>query len=82
MEAMIPIEIGEHSWRVLNYDKENIEDNIRSELDLAEERKEVACIREALLKRRLDAQYNRHVSSRSFSEWDLVLRRANLVEKC
>lgn len=78
MEAMILAEIREPSWRVLNYDQETKEEIIRFELDLAKERREMECIREASLKRRVKARNNKWVILGSFSEGNLVLNRVDI----
>lgn len=75
---MILAEIREPSWRVLNYDQETKEEIIRFELDLAKERREMECIREASLKRRVKARNNKWVILGSFSEGNLVLNRVDI----
>ncbi|XP_012842091.1 PREDICTED: uncharacterized protein LOC105962340 [Erythranthe guttata] len=75
-EAIAPVEIGEPSWRITNYDPAANEEAMRGSLDLVDELREVACIRQQMYKTRMAKAYNSRVHPRSFQVGDLVLRKA------
>ncbi|CAK9165889.1 unnamed protein product [Ilex paraguariensis] len=52
-EAVIPVEIGVHSLRVQHHDPITNEEGLRSNLDLVEEAREMAIVRNAEYKRRM-----------------------------
>ncbi|KAK9049882.1 hypothetical protein SSX86_031149 [Deinandra increscens subsp. villosa] len=71
-EAVIPVEVGVPTRRMLeNGDNEK---SLRENLDVLEERREVAAIREAKYKQNVARYYNKNVKSFQFKEGDLVLR--------
>jgi hypothetical protein len=73
MEAMIPPEIGSPSRRTsMSGDESNAD--LRLHLNLLEERREVAAIREATYKRQMEKYYNARVKERRFKIGDWVLR--------
>ncbi|XP_076920220.1 uncharacterized protein LOC143581276 [Bidens hawaiensis] len=67
---MIPAEIGIPSARVLLIDDNDHE--LRMNLDLLEERRELASIREHNYKRQLQKYYNSRVQKCEFDEGDVV----------
>ncbi|XP_025618967.1 uncharacterized protein [Arachis hypogaea] len=74
-EALIPIEVGIPTLRTELYDEQQ---NLRArnaELDLAEEDKEIAAIKQRAQKRIMERKRNKMVTPRTFKESDLVLRR-------
>ncbi|XP_076960888.1 uncharacterized protein LOC143637369 [Bidens hawaiensis] len=71
-EAMIPAEIGILSARVLLIDDNNYE--LRMNLGLLEERRELASIREYNYKRQLQKYYNSRVRKCEFDAGDFVFR--------
>ncbi|XP_076960124.1 uncharacterized protein LOC143636414 [Bidens hawaiensis] len=71
-EAMIPAEIGIPSARVLMIDDNDHE--LRMNLDLLEERRELASIREHSYKRQLQKYYNSRVKKCEFDAGDFVYR--------
>ncbi|XP_076888025.1 uncharacterized protein LOC143538328 [Bidens hawaiensis] len=71
-EAMIPAEIGIPSARVLMIHDNDRE--LRMNLDLLEERKELALIREHNYKRQLQKYYNSRVQACQFDAGDFVFR--------
>ncbi|XP_012832643.1 PREDICTED: uncharacterized protein LOC105953519 [Erythranthe guttata] len=75
-EAVAPVEIGEPSWRVINYSPEANEEAMRVNLDLVDELREIASIRQQMYKSRMAKAYNSKVRLRSFHIGDLVLRKA------
>ncbi|MED6191327.1 hypothetical protein PIB30_115335, partial [Stylosanthes scabra] len=71
MEAMIPLEVEFESPRVTFYrEVDNIE-VCNTELELSEEIREEARVREAALKQRVANRYNMKVIRRSFVQDDL-----------
>ncbi|XP_076897376.1 uncharacterized protein LOC143550647 [Bidens hawaiensis] len=70
--AMIPVEIGIPSARVLLIDDSDHE--LRMILDLLEERRELALIREHNYKRQLQKYYNTRVQKCEFDAGDFVFR--------
>ncbi|GFY89059.1 hypothetical protein Acr_06g0009990 [Actinidia rufa] len=80
-ESVIPVEIGMPSFRTSNFDKESNEAELRLNLDLLEERREKAELRQAAYKCQVAKYYNQRVKHRSFLPADLVLRRVILSTK-
>ncbi|KAK9050115.1 hypothetical protein SSX86_030915 [Deinandra increscens subsp. villosa] len=71
-EAVIPAEVGVPTRRMLEHG--NNDDLIRENLDMLEERREVAAIREGKYKAKMEKYYNAHAKIYYFKEGDLVLR--------
>ncbi|GFY91128.1 hypothetical protein Acr_07g0013240 [Actinidia rufa] len=80
-ESVILVEIGVPSFRTSNFDKESSEAELRLNLDLLEEKREKAEIRQAAYKCQVAKYYNQRVRHRSFLPGDLVLRRVTLSPK-
>ncbi|RDX85703.1 hypothetical protein CR513_33063, partial [Mucuna pruriens] len=78
---MISVEIGESSIRQDNFDPECNTDVIQVDLDLVEEAKEQACIRQEASKQRATKRYNTKVKPRDFKENDLVWRKTGEAKK-
>ncbi|GAU40562.1 hypothetical protein TSUD_35790 [Trifolium subterraneum] len=75
-EAVIPVEIGEPSSRIEYPHEEDINDELlREELDLVEELRTGASLREATLKQKIAARHDKRVIKRKFEVGSLVLRR-------
>ncbi|GAU27038.1 hypothetical protein TSUD_314000 [Trifolium subterraneum] len=75
-EAVIPVEIGEPSSRIEYPPEEDINDELlREELDLVEELRAGASLREATLKQKIAARHDKGVIKREFEVGSLVLRR-------
>ncbi|KAK1431626.1 hypothetical protein QVD17_08115 [Tagetes erecta] len=73
-EAMIPAEIGLPSARTLNAYAINNDQELRRNLDLLEERREIAAIKESKYKAKMEKEYNKKVRKCSFKQGDYVLR--------
>ncbi|XP_029148809.1 uncharacterized protein [Arachis hypogaea] len=73
VDAVIPVEIGEPSPRLLLAGMSEA-----VEKDLIEETREMAHLTETALKQRIALRYNAKVLKRDFEERDLVLRRNNI----
>ncbi|GAU40178.1 hypothetical protein TSUD_292830 [Trifolium subterraneum] len=75
-EAVIPVEIGEPSSRIEYPPEEDLNDElIREELDLVEELRTGASLREATLKQKIVVRHDKRVIKRAFEVGSLVLRR-------
>ncbi|XP_057761348.1 uncharacterized protein LOC130981714 [Arachis stenosperma] len=72
-DAVIPVEIGEPSPRLL---LKGVEETV--EKDLIEETREMAHLAEAALKQRMALRYNAKAHKRKFEENDLILRRNDI----
>ncbi|XP_016206967.1 uncharacterized protein LOC107647407 [Arachis ipaensis] len=73
VDAVIPVEIGEPSPRLLLAGMSEA-----VEKDLVEETREMAHLTETALKQRMALRYNAKVLKRDFEEGDLVLRRNDI----
>ncbi|KAK2456096.1 hypothetical protein QL285_003492 [Trifolium repens] len=75
-EAVIPVEIGEPSRRTQQpLDEEMNDEALREELDLVEEIRTRASLKEATLKQKVAARHDTKVIPREFDVGSLVLRR-------
>jgi hypothetical protein len=72
-EAVIPAEVGVPTRRMLLTNEEN-EAGLRLNLDLLEERREVAAIRESRYKKTIAKYYNAKASVYQFKEGEYVYR--------
>ncbi|GJV49535.1 reverse transcriptase domain-containing protein [Tanacetum coccineum] len=74
-EAVIPAEIGMPTLRTSEVSLEENKEALEINLDLLEERREQATIREAKSKAKMERYYNSKVRSVSFKPGDLVYRK-------
>lgn len=74
-EAVIPAEIGMPTYRILHFQEPTTMDDLRHNLDLLEERREMAALREAKYKATIAQHYNAKVRNTQFKPGDLVLRK-------
>ncbi|RDX95208.1 hypothetical protein CR513_22298, partial [Mucuna pruriens] len=75
IEAMIPVEIREPSpWTTLFKLSEN-EEELRANLDMLQEVREIAHVREYAVKARAARKYDRKIVPYNFKPQDLVLRK-------
>ncbi|XP_072054338.1 uncharacterized protein [Arachis hypogaea] len=74
-EALIPVEIGVPTLRAELYSEQHNISTRKAELDMAEEDREIAVIRQRAQKQLEERKHNKRVVPRTFSEGDLVLRR-------
>ncbi|KAJ0454665.1 putative nucleotidyltransferase, Ribonuclease H [Helianthus annuus] len=72
-EAVIPAEIGSPTARMKLQDEEN-EQDLRVNLNLLEERREIAVVKEAQYKKLLESYYNTRMKKLNIIPGDLVLR--------
>ena len=75
LEAVIPLEIRLPMIRTMEFDTEQNEDNLRMDLNLIEERRDLAMIRLASYQRQMKRGYDKNIKPRSFQIGDLVLRK-------
>ncbi|GMP47971.1 hypothetical protein CsSME_00015490 [Camellia sinensis var. sinensis] len=80
-EAVIPVEVGLPTPRVLHPDLAAAEELHRTDLDLVEELRETAAVRLASYEQKMRTHYNRRVRPREFSVGDLVLREVTPATK-
>ncbi|GKU91005.1 hypothetical protein SLEP1_g4936 [Rubroshorea leprosula] len=78
-EAVIPVEVGLPSARSDRHDDQNNGQLLRENLDLVEEVREMARIRNMAHQSRVAKFYNKRVRARQFQVGDLVLRKAGLT---
>ncbi|GAV60500.1 hypothetical protein CFOL_v3_04030, partial [Cephalotus follicularis] len=79
-EAMILMEIGVQSPRVVHFSEQNNEEGLRNLLDLVEEFRDKAAIKVAAYQQRVSRYYNKMVNSRPLREGDLVLRNLAIAD--
>ncbi|XP_072052128.1 uncharacterized protein [Arachis hypogaea] len=75
---MIPIEISQSSLRTQHKAHDEAR---RAELDLIEEVRAIATIRQKALQQRIAQRHNKTVRPRSFHQGDLVLRKTETARK-
>uniref|UniRef100_A0A2N9FYE8 Uncharacterized protein n=1 Tax=Fagus sylvatica TaxID=28930 RepID=A0A2N9FYE8_FAGSY len=75
VEVVIPLEVGLPTLRSEEYDRENNELMLAKDMDLAQERRDLAMIRLASYQGDLKKRYGKNVSERSLAPGDLVLRK-------
>ncbi|GJS43965.1 hypothetical protein Tco_0569008 [Tanacetum coccineum] len=81
-EAVIPKEIGMPTFRTVEVDVAKNDEALEINLELLEEKREQASIREAKSKRQMEKYYNTKVQNTSFRPGDFVYRsnKASRVE--
>ena len=75
VEAMIPMEVGIPSLRHETYNLEENHALMCYELDLLEEKHDLAALRTASYKRQFERYFNSKVEERTLKEGDLILRK-------
>ncbi|XP_057456689.1 uncharacterized protein LOC130747692 [Lotus japonicus] len=75
VDAMIPVEIQDMTFRVATYKENQNRENVLVDLNLADEVKAEVRLRETAVKQRSERRYNTRVVPRSMKVGDLVLRR-------
>nr|XP_043619709.1 uncharacterized protein LOC122591508 [Erigeron canadensis] len=78
-EAVAPAEFQVSTYRILN--TEGNAEELRVDLDLLDERQEIAAIREAAFKKKIEGYYNKRVNPIAFKTGDYVLRLNSASEK-
>ncbi|XP_021811720.1 uncharacterized protein LOC110754904 [Prunus avium] len=80
-EAVVPVEINAPSCRTASYEPEQNEAQLTLNLDLIEEHRSQAQLRNAAYKQRTSRYYDSRVRRRSFKVGDWVLRKISLATK-
>ncbi|CAL9024922.1 unnamed protein product [Prunus brigantina] len=80
-EAVVPVEIGEPSYRTETFAPKANEEVLALSLDLIEERRAQANLRNEAYKQRVSQYYDSRVRSRSFRIGDWVMRKVSLATK-
>ena len=80
-EAVVPVEIGLTTLRTLTYDDQQNEEQLRLNLDLIDEVREMAETRMKRYQEKMAQHYNSKVKPRQLSIGDLVLRRVTLATR-
>uniref|UniRef100_A0A2N9HT99 Uncharacterized protein n=1 Tax=Fagus sylvatica TaxID=28930 RepID=A0A2N9HT99_FAGSY len=75
VEAVIPLEVGLPTTRTTEFDVEENESSLRMDLNLVEERRDMATIRLASYQHQMKRGYDKNIRPRSFQVGDLVLRK-------
>ncbi len=75
MELRLPLEIGLPTIRTTDFDVQINEDSLRKDLDLLEERWDMAVIRLAFYQQQIKREHDKNVRARVFRTGDLVLRK-------
>lgn len=78
---MLPVELGEPTARRLLTNMDSNDEQLRVNLDVLEERRGVAAIRNEAQKRMVARRYNTKVRPRQFVEGDLVWRKTTDARK-
>ncbi|KAK3007588.1 hypothetical protein RJ639_013333 [Escallonia herrerae] len=78
-EALIPVEIGLPSLRLLTYDPNMNDEALRCNLDLLDEQRDQAQLRLATYQQRVARYHDRRIRPRAFRIGDLVLRRVEAL---
>ncbi|GJU32916.1 reverse transcriptase domain-containing protein [Tanacetum coccineum] len=73
-KAVVPIEISVETKRIKEFEARQNEKKRREDLDILEERREMASIREAYYKQNLERYYNKRVRPSTFEQGTYVLR--------
>nr|XP_023886865.1 uncharacterized protein LOC111998971 [Quercus suber] len=74
-ESVIPVEISMSNTRVLGFSSDSNNELMMEQLDLLEERREMATIRLADSQQKMAQRYDKNVRSREFGVGDLMLRK-------
>ncbi|CAL9019406.1 unnamed protein product, partial [Prunus brigantina] len=80
-EAVVPVEIGEPSYRTETFTPEANEEALSLSLDLIEEHRAQANLQNEGYKQRVSRYYDSRVRSRSFRIGDWVMRKVSLATK-
>uniref|UniRef100_A0A2N9I3X1 Uncharacterized protein n=1 Tax=Fagus sylvatica TaxID=28930 RepID=A0A2N9I3X1_FAGSY len=75
VEAVIPLEVGLPTTRTTEFDVEENESSLRMDLNLVEERRDMATIKLASYQHQMKRGYDKNIRPRSFQVGDLVLRK-------
>ncbi|XP_072084532.1 uncharacterized protein [Arachis hypogaea] len=80
-EALIPVEVGTTSLRAELYDASKNNNKRLADLDLIDEEREIAIIKQLAMKQFIQKRHNKKVNPRTFEEGELVLRKTEEARK-
>lgn len=80
-DAMIPVEVGEPSFRRQQFDVDDNTEAMRVDLNIVEEIREKALVNTEACRQRVERRFNSKVKPRSFKQGDLVLRATKEARK-
>jgi hypothetical protein len=80
-EAVVPVEVELPNYRTASSEPQDNEEDLRTELDLLEEKREAAAARTAVYQQRMAKYFDATVKPRSFRPDDLVLRKVDPTGK-
>jgi ribonuclease HI len=75
VEAVIPLEIGMPTVRTTEFAIQTNEERLCKDLDLVEEKRDLAVVRLAAYQQQMKREHNKNVKPRTFQTGDLVLRK-------
>ena len=75
VEAVILLEVGIPTTRITDFAVETNKDNLRKDLDLLEERRDLVTVRLASYQQRIKRKHDKNINHRVFRIGDLVLRK-------
>jgi hypothetical protein len=75
VEAVIPLEVGMPTTRTTEFVVETNEENLRKDLDLLEERRDLAVVCLASYQQRIKREHDKNIKPRIFRVGELVLRK-------
>ena len=75
VEAVIPLEVNIPTTQTTDFNLETNEDNLRKDLDLLEERRDLATTRLASYQQRIRREHDKNVRPRIFRVGELILRK-------
>ena len=81
VETIIPVEISVPTFRIDNFDEENIDVLLALSTDLLKERREMSQVQAATFQQTVARYYNSKVKLERFAKGDLVLRKVFLNTK-
>ena len=76
-EAVVPVEVELLNHRTTNFDEQQNQEELRTDLDLLEEKRDKASQRIAVYQQRMARYYNSTVKAKTFQPGDLVLRKVD-----
>ena len=66
VEAVIPLEVGIPTTRITDFAVETNKDNLRKDLDLLEERRDLAIVRLASYQQRIKREHDKNINHKVF----------------
>ncbi|XP_072071683.1 uncharacterized protein [Arachis hypogaea] len=80
-EALIPVEIGVPTLRAELYDPNRNKEERAADLDLMDEEREIATIKQLAMKQFLQKRHNKRIIPRTFETGELILRKTEEARK-